>query len=243
MNPKLKDHRHIHTEDCFAVTVRLLEDDTISEVDVPEDATGKWLFEEVCRRQDVMEEREYFGLRYLEHDLLSSPTKQWIDLTRGLFVQLKNTHPRTVSFRIKHYPADPFADLKLAKTHYLLYRQLRRDLASGRLVSGVDEMVRLAALIVQDPRRAMLSVYSTSVGECPVSTSTPLALESGGESSIIVSVTKLKKKALPDSTWCGELRRELLVKLHKSAGVGVQYLKEGQEFIGGTFASQTLTGA
>ncbi|OON20742.1 FERM central domain protein, partial [Opisthorchis viverrini] len=114
-----------------------------------EDATGKWLFEEVCRRQDVMEEREYFGLRYLEHDLLSSPTKQWIDLTRGLFVQLKNTHPRTVSFRIKHYPADPFADLKLAKTHYLLYRQLRRDLASGRLVSGVDEMVRLAALIVQ----------------------------------------------------------------------------------------------
>ncbi|KAG5445434.1 FERM domain-containing protein 3 [Clonorchis sinensis] len=149
MNPKLKDHRHIHTSDCFAVTVRLLEDDTISEVDVPEDATGKWLFEEVCRRQDVMEEREYFGLRYLEHDLLSSPTKQWIDLTRSLFVQLKNTHPRTVSFRIKHYPADPFADLKLAKTHYLLYRQLRRDLASGRLVSGVDEMVRLAALIVQ----------------------------------------------------------------------------------------------
>ncbi|TGZ56956.1 hypothetical protein CRM22_010055 [Opisthorchis felineus] len=149
MNPKVKDHRHIHTADCFAVTVRLLEDETISEVDVPEDATGKWLFEEVCRRQGVMEEREYFGLRYLEHDLLSSPTKQWIDLTRSLFVQLKNTHPRTVSFRIKHYPADPFADLKLAKTHYLLYRQLRRDLASGRLVSGVDEMVRLAALVVQ----------------------------------------------------------------------------------------------
>ncbi|KAF7232290.1 hypothetical protein EG68_06624 [Paragonimus skrjabini miyazakii] len=96
-----------------------------------------------------MEEREYFGLRYLEHEMRSPPTKQWVDITRGLFVQLKNTTPRVVSFRIKHYPAEPMVDLKLPKTFYLLYRQLRRDLVSGRLVAASEEMVRLAALVVQ----------------------------------------------------------------------------------------------
>ncbi|KAF5395132.1 hypothetical protein PHET_07295 [Paragonimus heterotremus] len=40
-------------------------------------------------------------------------------------------------------------DLKLPKTFYLLYRQLRRDLVSGRLVAASEEMVRLAALVVQ----------------------------------------------------------------------------------------------
>ncbi|CAH8486506.1 unnamed protein product [Dicrocoelium dendriticum] len=104
------------TENVFSVIVRLLEDETSEEVSVPEDATGKWLFEEVCCRQGVMEEREYFGLRYLEHQILTPPTKQWIDLTRRVLSQLKNTKPLVVSFRVKHYPPDPMGDIRLPKT-------------------------------------------------------------------------------------------------------------------------------
>ncbi|CAH8564003.1 unnamed protein product [Schistosoma rodhaini] len=133
----------------FVVSVRLLEDEKMEEINVPEDATGKWLFEEICCQQGVMQEREYFGLRYLEHEMLSSPTKRWINLTRNLSSQLKNTYPRQVSFRVKHYPADPIVDLRLPKSHYLLYHQLRRDLISGRLVVQTDVLVRLAALVVQ----------------------------------------------------------------------------------------------
>ncbi|RTG89671.1 uncharacterized protein DC041_0012055 [Schistosoma bovis] len=59
----------------FVVSVRLLEDEKMEEINVPEDASGKWLFEEICCQQGVMQEREYFGLRYLEHEMLSSPTK------------------------------------------------------------------------------------------------------------------------------------------------------------------------
>ncbi|THD20865.1 FERM domain-containing protein 3 [Fasciola hepatica] len=149
MGSRHRVHKHARSEDCFTVSVRLLEEDTSEDVEVPEDATGKWMFEEICRKQGVMEEREYFGLRYLEHEMLSSPTKQWLDLARSVRSQLKNTRPRVVSFRIKHYPAEPMADLRLPKTHYLLYRQLKRDLCSGRLVAQLDEMVRLGALVVQ----------------------------------------------------------------------------------------------
>ncbi|CAH8498898.1 unnamed protein product [Schistosoma turkestanicum] len=137
------------SQEYFVVSVRLLENEKMEEIRVPEDAPGKWLFEEICRQQGVMQEREYFGLRYLEHEMLSSPTKRWINLTRNLSSQLKHTYPRQVSFRIKHYPADPIIDLRLPKSHYLLYHQLRRDLISGRLVAQIDVLVRLAALVVQ----------------------------------------------------------------------------------------------
>nr|CAH8848898.1 unnamed protein product [Trichobilharzia regenti] len=137
------------SHEYFVVLVRLLEDEKIEEFRVPEDASGKWLFEEICRHQGVMQEREYFGLRYLEHEMLSPPTKHWINLTRNLLSQLKHTYPRQVSFRIKHYPADPMVDLRLPKSHYLLYHQLRRDLISGRLVASTDVLIRLAALVVQ----------------------------------------------------------------------------------------------
>ncbi|KAH8878145.1 FERM domain-containing protein isoform 1 [Schistosoma japonicum] len=137
------------SHEYFVVSVRLLEDEKIEEIQVPEDASGKWLFEEICRQQGVMQEREYFGLRYLEHEMLSSPTKRWINLTKNLLSQLKHTYPRQVSFRIKHYPADPINDLRLPKSHYLLYHQLRRDLISGRLVMPTDVLIRLAALVVQ----------------------------------------------------------------------------------------------
>ncbi|CAL8076858.1 unnamed protein product [Calicophoron daubneyi] len=149
MTSSSRGHKRARSEDFVPVVVRFLEDDTSDEVYVPEDATGKWLFDEICRRQGITEEREYFGLRYLEREMLSSPTKQWLDLSRSVEHQLKNTHPRVVSFRIKHYPADPAADIKLPKTYYLLYRQLRRDLCSGRLVAPPDEMIRLGALVMQ----------------------------------------------------------------------------------------------
>ncbi|KAH8878146.1 FERM domain-containing protein 3 [Schistosoma japonicum] len=74
------------SHEYFVVSVRLLEDEKIEEIQVPEDASGKWLFEEICRQQGVMQEREYFGLRYLEHEMLSSPTKLRRDLISGRLV-------------------------------------------------------------------------------------------------------------------------------------------------------------
>lgn len=45
---------------------------------------------------------------------------------------------------------------------YLLYRQLKRDLCSGRLVAQSDEMIRLGALVVQGMNFALNELFSAS---------------------------------------------------------------------------------
>uniref|UniRef100_A0A5K3FT65 FERM domain-containing protein n=1 Tax=Mesocestoides corti TaxID=53468 RepID=A0A5K3FT65_MESCO len=122
---------------------------TYTSLKVKELANGKWLLDEVCRRQEVLPEIEYFGLRYISCELLSAPTKHWLKLTKPIRTQLKHTHPRLVSFRIKHYPPDPFNDLKLDKSKYLLFHQLHRDFLGGRLIAPHDDLIRLAALFLQ----------------------------------------------------------------------------------------------
>ncbi|VUZ50705.1 unnamed protein product [Hymenolepis diminuta] len=104
------------SNDNFLVTVRLLEDENSIIVWVPEAANGRWLLEEVCRQQEVLSEIEYFGLRYVSCEFLSSPSKHWINLTKSVRSQLKHTNPLVVSFRIKHYPPDPITEFKLDKS-------------------------------------------------------------------------------------------------------------------------------
>ncbi|KAH8878148.1 FERM domain-containing protein 3 [Schistosoma japonicum] len=88
------------SHEYFVVSVRLLEDEKIEEIQVPEDASGKWLFEEICRQQGVMQEREYFGLRYLEHEMLSSPTKKTIKGLRRDLISGRLVMPTDVLIRL-----------------------------------------------------------------------------------------------------------------------------------------------
>ncbi|VDL27415.1 unnamed protein product [Hymenolepis diminuta] len=137
------------SNDNFLVTVRLLEDENSIIVWVPEAANGRWLLEEVCRQQEVLSEIEYFGLRYVSCEFLSSPSKHWINLTKSVRSQLKHTNPLVVSFRIKHYPPDPITEFKLDKSKYLLFHQIHRDFLSGRLIAPHNDIIQLAALFIQ----------------------------------------------------------------------------------------------
>nr|CDS31724.1 ferm domain containing protein [Hymenolepis microstoma] len=137
------------TNDVFFVTVRLLEDDNSIVVYIPEAANGGWLLEEVCRLQEVLPEIEYFGLRYVSCELLSAPTKHWMNLNKPVRSQLKHTNPLVVSFRIKHYPPDPITEFKLDKSKYLLFHQIHRDFLSGRLIAPHNDIILLAALFIQ----------------------------------------------------------------------------------------------
>ncbi|VDN95954.1 unnamed protein product [Rodentolepis nana] len=134
----------------FLVTVRLLEDDNSIIVYIPEAANGGWLLEEVCRLQEVLPEIEYFGLRYVSCELLSAPTKHWMNLNKPVRTQLRHTNPLVVSFRIKHYPPDPITEFKLDKSKYLLFHQIHRDFLSGRLIAPHNDIILLAALFIQD---------------------------------------------------------------------------------------------
>ncbi|KAF5404026.1 hypothetical protein PHET_02689 [Paragonimus heterotremus] len=57
--------------------------------------------------------------------------------------------PRSLNFRVKHYPNNPLSEFPQEKARYLLYLQLRRDLHSGRLIGKNAEMHMLAACILQ----------------------------------------------------------------------------------------------
>ncbi|CAL8080518.1 unnamed protein product [Calicophoron daubneyi] len=54
-----------------------------------------------------------------------------------------------LSFRVKHYPPDPVNDVKQNITRYLLYLQIRRDLAQGRLLCPSPLVGRIGALVAQ----------------------------------------------------------------------------------------------
>uniref|UniRef100_A0A915EVU0 FERM domain-containing protein n=1 Tax=Echinococcus canadensis TaxID=519352 RepID=A0A915EVU0_9CEST len=136
-------------DDGLQVTVSLLENDCFITIWVPEQASGRWLLEEVCKKQAVLPEIEYFGLRYISCELLSSPSKHWMNPVKPVRPQLKHTNPLMVSFRIKHYPPDPFSDFKLDKSKYLLFHQLHRDFLSGRLIAPHKDLIRLAAFFIQ----------------------------------------------------------------------------------------------
>ncbi|TGZ71066.1 hypothetical protein CRM22_002849 [Opisthorchis felineus] len=70
-------------------------------------------------------------------------------MSKTVYKQLKHVTPRSLNFRVKHYPSDPLAEFRQEKTRYLLYLQLRRDLHSGRLIGRNTEMHMLAACILQ----------------------------------------------------------------------------------------------
>ncbi|EUB62984.1 FERM domain-containing protein 3 [Echinococcus granulosus] len=77
------------TDDGLQVTVSLLENDCFITIWVPEQASGRWLLEEVCKKQAVLPEIEYFGLRYISCELLSSPSKHWMNPVKLVRPQLK----------------------------------------------------------------------------------------------------------------------------------------------------------
>nr|CDS28151.1 FERM domain containing protein 5 [Hymenolepis microstoma] len=135
----------------FTVEIKLLNDEEEALlIDVNAASFGQWLFDEAIKRMGGLLESAYFGLRYLD----KSKQRQWLDLSKTVYKQLKNVIPRSLNFRVKHYPAKPLKELKQEKSRYFLYLQLRRDLHSGRLIGRNNDMHLLAAHILQGDQTA-----------------------------------------------------------------------------------------
>nr|CAH8866964.1 unnamed protein product [Trichobilharzia regenti] len=130
----------------FMVEVKLLSDEEVPmQMEVTNDCLGRSLFNQVIERLGGIIEKDYFGLRYLDR----SKQRQWLEMSKTVYKQLKYVSPRSLNFRVKHYPSDPVNEFRQEKSRYLLYLQLRRDLHSGRLIGRNLEMHVLAACILQ----------------------------------------------------------------------------------------------
>ncbi|EGK97613.1 AGAP001287-PC [Anopheles gambiae str. PEST] len=128
----------------LAVRIQML-DDSVTMFQVQAKATGKVLFEQVCRQLNLLE-ADYFGLEYQE---APSGTKYWLDLEKSLNRQvgLSLVEP-VLRFCVKFYTPDPL-QLEEEYTRYLFCLQVKRDLATGSLQCNDNTAALMASYIVQ----------------------------------------------------------------------------------------------
>lgn len=110
-------------------------------LEVEKRAKGQTLFDLMCDSLDIRE-KEYFGL-YVS---LKNDQRKWIRLDKEIKRQLKE--PWLVKFCVKLYPPDP-AYLVEEITRLYMYRQLRDDIAKGRLLASFVTHALLGSLAAQ----------------------------------------------------------------------------------------------
>jgi hypothetical protein len=110
-------------------------------LEVEKKAKGHTLFALICDSLDIRE-KEYFGL-YVS---LKNDQRKWIRLDKEIKRQLKE--PWLVKFCVKLYPPDP-AYLVEEITRLYMYRQLRDDIAKGRLLASFVTHALLGSLAAQ----------------------------------------------------------------------------------------------
>uniref|UniRef100_A0A095AYK3 FERM domain-containing protein 5 n=1 Tax=Schistosoma haematobium TaxID=6185 RepID=A0A095AYK3_SCHHA len=97
----------------FMVEVKLLSDEEVPlQLEVTNDCLGRVLFNQVIERIGGIIEKDYFGLRYLDR----SKQRQWLEMSKTVYKQLKYVSPRSLNFRVKHYPSDPVNEFRQEKS-------------------------------------------------------------------------------------------------------------------------------
>lgn len=134
----------------------VLLDGTDISVDLPKQAKGQDLFDQIVYHLDLVE-TDYFGLLYMD----AAQVSHWLDHTKPIKKQIKIGPPYTLHFRIKYYSSEP-NNLHEEFTRYLFVLQLRQDILSGKLKCPYETSVDLAALCLQ-----------AELGECELSEHTP----------------------------------------------------------------------
>ncbi|KAL5004262.1 hypothetical protein ScPMuIL_017718 [Solemya velum] len=109
-----------------------------------------------------LQERDYFGLRYLDY----TGQNHWLEPQKSLSSQLKYClSPVTLYFGVKFYPADP-CKLKEEVTRYQFFLQIKQDVCQGRLPVSHSDAPEIFAYCLQselgdfDPNRHTVGYVS-----------------------------------------------------------------------------------
>ncbi|XP_067861224.1 band 4.1-like protein 4B [Heptranchias perlo] len=122
--------------------VQLLDGTDVS-VELPKNAKGQDLFDQIVYHLDLVEV-EYFSLQFMDAVQVS----HWLDYTKPIKKQVKIGPPYCLHFRIKFYSSEP-NNLREEFTRYLFVLQLRQDILCGKLKCPYDTDVELAAYCLQ----------------------------------------------------------------------------------------------
>eukprot|EP00092_Neocalanus_flemingeri_P004431 GFUD01004766.1.p1 GENE.GFUD01004766.1~~GFUD01004766.1.p1 ORF type:complete len:1020 (-),score=189.29 GFUD01004766.1:493-3552(-) len=122
----------------------LMLDDSITLFQVQAKASGKMLFDQVCKQLNLLE-TDYFGLEYSDN----RGSTYWLDRDKAMNQQigLSSGEP-LLRFTVKFYIPDP-SQLEEEYTRYLFSLQIKRDLAAGQLQCNDNTAALMASYIVQ----------------------------------------------------------------------------------------------
>lgn len=126
----------------LACRVQLLDGTEIS-VELPKNAKGQDLFDQIVYHLDLVE-IEYFSLQFMD----ALQVLHWLDHTKLIKKQIKIGPPYCLYFRIKFYSSEP-NNLREEFTRYLFVLQLRQDILSGKLKCPYEIGLELAAYCLQ----------------------------------------------------------------------------------------------
>ncbi|KAM5156735.1 band 4.1-like protein 4B [Mantella aurantiaca] len=143
------------TKSVLTCRVQLLDGTDVS-VELPKQAKGQDLFDQIVYHLDLVE-TDYFGLQFMD----AAQVLHWLDHTKPIKKQIKIGPPYTVHFRIKYYSSEP-NNLHEEFTRYLFVLQLRQDILTGKLKCPYETAVELASWCLQ-----------AELGECELSEHTP----------------------------------------------------------------------
>lgn len=120
---------------------------------LPKNADASQLFDIAFAYIGVIEERDYFGLKYC------GKQDSWLDPTKSIRKQCEGSPPYNILFRVKFFASDPH-HLRDEYTRYLVVLQLREAIHTGQLKCPDTRLAsELAALLLQaefgdfDPRQ------------------------------------------------------------------------------------------
>nr|CAH8849712.1 unnamed protein product [Trichobilharzia regenti] len=110
---------------------------------VPKNAKGAELIDIAFAYVALIEEKDYFGLRY------SSQVPIWLDPTKEVRKQCKSGPPFLFSLKVKFFASDPH-NLHDEYTRYLVVLQLRDEIQKGAVTCNDLQLgAELAALLLQ----------------------------------------------------------------------------------------------
>jgi len=123
----------------------LMLDDSLTLFQVQAKASGKMLFEQVCKQLNLLE-TDYFGLEYTDN----RGSTYWLDRDKPMNQQvgMPGGVDPVLRFMVKFYMPDP-SQLEEEYTRYLFSLQIKRDLASGQLQCNENTAALMASYIVQ----------------------------------------------------------------------------------------------
>merc|ERR1719438_98787 len=119
-------------------------DDSVTIFQVQPKASGRILFEQVCKQLNLLE-TDYFGLEYNDN----KGSTYWLDRDKPMNDQIGLTaHEPLLRFMVKFYIPDP-SQLEEEYTRYLFGLQIKRDLATGQLQCNDNTAALMASYIIQ----------------------------------------------------------------------------------------------